>query len=222
MNLRYGNGLSVALLLSVAAPSSAASRPAAKTAPPEVQARALANYGNLPLSFEENRGQADSQVRFLSRGSGYAILLAPSEVVLNVRAPGKPGQPAKQLPIYIFSPIATVAGLSRVAARIPDSAEVISSQGVIGRFAGRLDVRAMLGSGWQPIDSRDVWFVISPYQGIQTQSSGSAMALVAYLAGPLHATMVADSNGVWAFRWHPPKGVHRLLIPGLAPIPAWN
>ena len=175
----------------------------------------------------------------------------------------------QSLPIYIFSPIATVAvlcwllkrrrwvgvtaaalilaqaagwaavwglrastqwlrvstpaaaTLSRVAALIPDSAEVISSQGVIGRFAGRLDVRAMLGSGWQPIDSRDVWFVISPYQGIQTQSSGSAMALVAYLSGPLHATMVADSNGVWAFHWHPPTGVHRLLIPGLAPIPAW-
>src|ERR1022692_1257880 len=120
MNLRYGNGLSVALLLSVAAPSSAASRPAAKTAPPEVQARALANYGNLPLSFEENRGQADSQVRFLSRGSGYAILLAPSEVVLNVRAPGKPGQPAKQSAIRMSFPgaksSAAIAGGERQSA----------------------------------------------------------------------------------------------------------
>ena len=120
MNLRYGNGLSVALLLSVAALSSAASRPAAKTAPPEVQARALANYGNLPLSFEENRGQADSQVRFLSRGSGYAILLAPSEVVLNVRAPGKPGQPAKQSAIRMSFPgaksSAAIAGGERQSA----------------------------------------------------------------------------------------------------------
>src|ERR1022692_4598521 len=120
MNSRYGNGLSVALLLSVAALSSAASRPAAKTAPPEVQARALANYGNLPLSFEENRGQADSQVRFLSRGSGYAILLAPSEVVLNVRAPGKPGQPAKQSAIRMSFPgaksSAAIAGGERQSA----------------------------------------------------------------------------------------------------------
>src|ERR1022692_2254566 len=120
MNLRYGNGLSVALLLSVAALSSAASGPAAKTAPPEVQARALANYGNLPLSFEENRGQADSQVRFLSRGSGYAILLAPSEVVLNVRAPGKPGQPAKQSAIRMSFPgaksSAAIAGGERQSA----------------------------------------------------------------------------------------------------------
>jgi hypothetical protein len=104
MNARYGNGLSLALLFSVATLTTAANRPAAKTAPPEVQARALANYGKLPLSFEENRGQADSQVRFLSRGSGYAIWLTPSEVFLNVRAPGKPGQPAKQSAIRMSFP----------------------------------------------------------------------------------------------------------------------
>jgi hypothetical protein len=96
MNALYGNRFSLALLFSVATLSFAANHPAAQTPPPEIQARALATYGKLPLSFEENRGQADSQVRFLSRGSGYAILLTPSEVFLNVRAPGKPGQPAKQ------------------------------------------------------------------------------------------------------------------------------
>lgn len=30
-------------------------------------------YGKLPLSFEPNRGQADHNVRFLSRGSAYGI-----------------------------------------------------------------------------------------------------------------------------------------------------
>jgi len=34
------------------------------------QARILDNYGRLPLSFEANRGQADAQVKFLSRTSG--------------------------------------------------------------------------------------------------------------------------------------------------------
>jgi len=28
-------------------------------------------YGRLPMSFEENRGQTDPNVRFISRGSGY-------------------------------------------------------------------------------------------------------------------------------------------------------
>ena len=96
MNSRYRKGLSLALFFSVATLSSAANRPAANTAPPEVKARALANYGKLPLSFEENRGQADSQVQFLSRGNGYTISLTRGGVRLNVQGPGKPGQPAKE------------------------------------------------------------------------------------------------------------------------------
>jgi hypothetical protein len=39
-------------------------------------------YGKLPLSFEANQGQTDSQVRFLSRGSGYSLFLTESEAVL--------------------------------------------------------------------------------------------------------------------------------------------
>ncbi len=38
-------------------------------------------YGKLPLSFEANHGQTDSQVKFLSRGSGYNIYLTPSEAI---------------------------------------------------------------------------------------------------------------------------------------------
>jgi len=40
------------------------------------------SYGNLPLSFEVNQGQADPQVRFLSRGSGYSLFLTGGETVL--------------------------------------------------------------------------------------------------------------------------------------------
>ena len=38
----------------------------------------------MPLSFEPNQGQAASTVQFLSRGSGYALFLAPGKVVLNL------------------------------------------------------------------------------------------------------------------------------------------
>src|SRR5438045_2916843 len=41
--------------------------------------RPLAAYGNLPLYFETNHGQAESGVRFLARGQGYSFLLSPSE-----------------------------------------------------------------------------------------------------------------------------------------------
>jgi len=47
----------------------------------------------VPLSFEPNEGQAASTVQFLSRGSGYALFLAPGEVVLDLeRQPPLPAE----------------------------------------------------------------------------------------------------------------------------------
>jgi hypothetical protein len=43
-----------------------------------------AAYGKLPLSFEANVGQTDSQVDFLSRGSGYSLFLTPQGAVLSL------------------------------------------------------------------------------------------------------------------------------------------
>jgi hypothetical protein len=45
-----------------------------------------ANYAKLPLSFEPNQGQADSQFKFLARGSGYTLLLSPAEAALGLRS----------------------------------------------------------------------------------------------------------------------------------------
>jgi Tol biopolymer transport system component/photosystem II stability/assembly factor-like uncharacterized protein len=39
-------------------------------------------YGNIPLSFEANRGQTDSAVNYVARGPGYNIFLTPAEAVL--------------------------------------------------------------------------------------------------------------------------------------------
>src|ERR1022692_3963991 len=38
----------------------------------------------VPLSFEPNQGQAASAVQFLTRGTGYALFLAPGQVLLNL------------------------------------------------------------------------------------------------------------------------------------------
>jgi hypothetical protein len=45
----------------------------------------LQAYGRLPLSFEENMGQAAREVRFVSRASGYELLLTSQEAVLSLR-----------------------------------------------------------------------------------------------------------------------------------------
>ena len=46
--------------------------------------RPAAKFLNAPLSFEPNQGQAASPVQFLSRGSGYALYLAPGQIVLKL------------------------------------------------------------------------------------------------------------------------------------------
>jgi FG-GAP-like repeat/Beta-propeller repeat/FG-GAP repeat len=50
---------------------------------------ALENYGKMPLSFEENRGQTDERVKFLSRGAGYNLFLTESEMVLALHKTAK-------------------------------------------------------------------------------------------------------------------------------------
>ena len=44
-------------------------------------------WGQFPLSFEANQGQAASQVEFLSRGQGYTLFLKPTEAVLSLTRP---------------------------------------------------------------------------------------------------------------------------------------
>jgi len=89
MNLRNCTSLSVALLFSLGTLSIAANSASTHPAQEEAKAQALVNYGKLPLSFEENRGQTDARVKFLSHGSHYSILLAPSEVSLKLQSADK-------------------------------------------------------------------------------------------------------------------------------------
>jgi len=51
------------------------------------QTRLLKHYGQLPLSFETNRGQTDARVKFLSRGRGYKLFLTSNEVILGLAKP---------------------------------------------------------------------------------------------------------------------------------------
>lgn len=46
------------------------------------QVNVVTNYGEMPLRFEANAGQTDSQFKYYSRGSGYTMFFAPSEVIL--------------------------------------------------------------------------------------------------------------------------------------------
>lgn len=49
-------------------------------------------YGQIPLSFETNKGQIDGRVKYLSRGAGYNLFLTPSEAVLALPEKAKAGR----------------------------------------------------------------------------------------------------------------------------------
>ncbi len=47
--------------------------------------RLFHTYGRQPLYFERNDGQADPRIAYLARGQGYALSLAPGEVVVALK-----------------------------------------------------------------------------------------------------------------------------------------
>ena len=61
----------------------------------------------LPLVFEANRGQADSQVKYLARTAAYSLYLAHSEMLLALPL----GRQALRLRFLGASPAATVEGI---------------------------------------------------------------------------------------------------------------
>lgn len=107
----------VSPLWAQALPSSvpASASPVAQSAP-----SVAAHYGELPLFFEPNRGQANAQVRFLSRSAGQLVLLEQDQAVLLL-AGTKQGDPADKKPHNLRSDELTIhfAGASQTAEILP-------------------------------------------------------------------------------------------------------
>lgn len=68
------------------------SAPASEVVEARIKERVGQTLGKLPMSFEVNQGQADPNIKFISRGSGFGLFLLPQEMVLSVRNGGEPIQ----------------------------------------------------------------------------------------------------------------------------------
>jgi hypothetical protein len=53
--------------------------------PQAANPRMVRSYGKLPLRFEANDGQRDTQVKFISRGNGYSLFLTSTEALLRLQ-----------------------------------------------------------------------------------------------------------------------------------------
>lgn len=109
--------------------------------------------------------------------------------------------------------------LSTVLAHTPPGAEVIASNGFVGRFANRPWIYALeqpvATTGSVPVHTHTVEFVLSWSEGLETTPKAHTQAAVRQLAQRLHATQVLNRAGIHVFLWHPPAGVHRVTLPGL-------
>jgi hypothetical protein len=79
----------------------------------------LANYGQLPLSFEVNRGQTAAPVNYLARGSGYTLFLSATQATLGLTQQSAPkGGPSVEdvlrLGLLGADPAAAVVGLDQL------------------------------------------------------------------------------------------------------------
>src|SRR5678815_5759832 len=62
----------------------AAGWPAMKPQGPRKTGAMAEAYAKLPVTFVENRGQIDPQVRYFARGPHYAFFLTPNQVMLSL------------------------------------------------------------------------------------------------------------------------------------------
>lgn len=123
----------------------------------------------------------------------------------------------RSVPRYLdhVSPSAA-AQLSRVARTMPVGAEVISSQGVIGRLAAGHIAHSYWAEGSPetfPVTSRDVVFVLAPIQGIAEGSASRAQSAIRLVEDRLGARPVSTTAGVWAFVWTVPPGTRNITLP---------
>lgn len=109
----------------------------------------------------------------------------------------------------------TAATLRGALPSIPGDAEVIASQGVIGRFAERRYVYPFLAAPQSfPVRSGTVVFVIAPSQGIESVPAPAAQQAIDGLVDRPGVTVLARSGGATVLEWKPPPATTEVTLPG--------
>ena len=84
---------SLCLFVGGSAPDAPTPIAAASESAPRTTAQMREAYGQISLSFEANRGQADEAVNFVARGAGYTLTLSPTQAVFALsRRPDEPSR----------------------------------------------------------------------------------------------------------------------------------
>jgi hypothetical protein len=112
--------------------------------------------------------------------------------------------------------------LTTIAARTPTGAEVVSSNGFVGRFAGRRWIYTDFGPAPGvavrdepvPVHARVLELVLSPRQGIYQGPPAVTAAAIAELRHRPGVSVLAQGAGITAFVWRAPPGVRTFPLYG--------
>jgi hypothetical protein len=85
---------------------------------PALSARAAEAYGKLPLQFEENEGQTDARVRFISRGANFTLFLTSTDAVLSLPSADGAGATALRMRLAGANVRAALNGEEQLPGRV--------------------------------------------------------------------------------------------------------
>lgn len=114
---------------------------------------------------------------------------------------------------FLSVPPASAAVLRDVEMRLPQNAEVIASQGIVGRFSNRAHVEPIMNPGDAiPLETPTIWLVIMPRPGLDPTPSKTQFAMLKTVESE-GARLEVASQGVQVLQWSPPIGMHTLVVP---------
>ena len=144
-----------------------------------------------------------------------ALLAASAVVWGSVWIPQVPAQ-------WIRVGAPTASALNRAERLIPSDAEVVASQGVIGRFADRRWLYKVSAGRTYRLHTENTYFVIVPRQGIEIASVQTSEGLIGELAGRLRGRLLLERSGVWLIDLRRSPGVTEVSVPrAVTSLPAW-
>ncbi|MDQ6837556.1 MAG: DUF2079 domain-containing protein [Actinomycetota bacterium] len=121
----------------------------------------------------------------------------------------------RSIPEITFRVSPTVSRqLAAVRALIPESAEVVSSFGVVGRLSGRPYAYAILHANFVvPVQAREIIFVFAPTAGNVAVPPAVTSAANRFVAANLKSKEIYAGADITAYVWYPSKAGGTVVLP---------
>jgi Predicted membrane protein (DUF2079) len=201
-------------------------------------------WGLVPVVLVVVPSAVNADTYFIHYGQAFqswpAVLFVMVGVAMALSRLAKEGTSARRrVPILVCCTLALAAGvaavyagplslyidrvnptmareLAQVKRRIPGRAEVVVSQGVIGRFAAGRVAYPYWAEG-EPesyvVTRHAIIFVLATDLGPGDGQAAEARQAITYVETRLHATVLLHGAGIWEFKWSPKVGTTSVVLP---------